>query len=402
MMADTRPLVSIARARSLPYDLERCLAPLGGVARFAKRGDRVLIKPNFGVPRPPDSAVITDPNLVLALADLFLAHGAQVTIGESCVTGFELAKVFEVLDIPARAAARGVALVDLRRDRWVELAVPDPLVLASVRIARTALEADLVVNVPKMKTHVETTVTLAVKNVKGVLVGNEKARLHQLDAPLPDLNALEAAVADLNAVVPRTLNLVDGIVAMEGGGPLEGDPVAMGVLLAGDNRVAVDLVACDLMGIDAAAVQHLRLAAKRGLGPAALAEVQLVGDDPAPLRRAFRRPDGLDFAISAVQLEEAGACSGCAGGIRQALRGMRDNPTVLNAERTVRVHIGAKVQGPAVAADLVVGNCALRRLRDGRPVPGCPPLFGKMRLEMLRALAGEENAQSVEDGDRRL
>ncbi len=401
-MADNRPQVSVVRATSLPSDLERCLALLGGAARFAKRGDRVLIKPNFGVPRPPESAVITDPELVFALADLFLANGARVTIGESCVTGFELAKVFEALDVPARAAKRGIALVDLRRDRWVELAIPDSLVLTSVRVARSALEADLIVNVPKMKTHVETTVTLALKNIKGLLVGNEKARLHQLDAPVPDLNALEAAVADLNAVIPPTLNVIDGIVAMEGGGPMEGQPVAMGVLVAGDNRVAVDVVACDLMGIDPATVQHLSLAAKRGLGPATPAEVEVLGDDLAGLRRPFRRPDWLDFALPAVELLEAGACSGCAGGIRQALRGMRDHPAVLSAERMVRVHVGAKVEGPAVADDLVVGNCAIRRLRAGRPVPGCPPLFGKMRLEMLRALTGEENAQSVQDGDRQL
>jgi hypothetical protein len=124
----------------------------------------------------------------------------------------------------------------------------------------------------------------------------------------------------------------------------------------------------------------------------------LVGDDAAALRRPFRLPDSLDFVVPGVELFEAGACSGCAGGIRQALRGMRDHPAVGQNSACLRVFVGAKVEGPATADDLVVGNCAIRRLRHGRLVPGCPPLFGKMRVEMLRTLAGD----SVQDGDRRL
>ncbi|MHB1007206.1 MAG: DUF362 domain-containing protein [Chloroflexota bacterium] len=189
------------------------------------------MKPNFGVPRSADTAVVTDPELVFALVDLLLDAGAKVAIGESCVTGFGLAEIWKVLDIPERARARGVDLVDLCQDTPVEVRVRDPLVVPSLRIARRALEADLIANVPKLKTHVETTVTIALKNLKGVLTGNEKARLHQLDTPVKA--ALEAAVVDLNTALPPTLNVVDGVLTMEGGGPLEGTPLSFGVLVAG-------------------------------------------------------------------------------------------------------------------------------------------------------------------------
>lgn len=378
----------------------RCLELLGGTRRFAGPGSRVLIKPNFGVPRPPSVAATTDPAVVLALADAFLAVGAKVAIGESCVTGYDLAAIYEMMGLPRLARVRGIDLVDLRADRAVKVKVDSPFVVEEIKIARTALEVDLIVNVPKMKTHVETGVTLAVKNLKGLLPGNEKARFHQLDCP--DHNALEAAIADLNSVVAPTLNVVDGILAMEGGGPIEATPLPMQVMLAGTNRTAVDVAACELMGIAPASVGHLRLSAKRGLGPLSTAELEWRGDPAPALRRPFALPAAEDFAVPGVELIEAGACSACAGGIRQALRGMRDNPQA-QAQREIRVFVGAKVEGPSGPDDVLIGNCAIRRLRTGRKVAGCPPLFGKMRVAMLRAMAGcDEDEDSVQDGDRRL
>jgi uncharacterized protein (DUF362 family) len=399
-MLAASPTVSVVKVTDLERDLQRLLAPLGGPARIARPGDRVLLKPNFGVPRPAESAVVTDPDVVFALARLFLDLGAKVAIGESCVTGFELDRVLEVLYVRERALDLGIDIVDLRRDRPVQIVVKDPLVIDHVRVARTALEADLIVNVPKMKTHVETTVTLATKNLKGVLTGQEKARFHQLDVPIEA--ALEAAVADLSSVLPPTFNVVDGILAMEGGGPLEGTPLSFGVLVAGDERVTVDAVCCDLMGIDPTSVRHLTLAAQRGPGTLDLAQIRLVGDPLEGLRQPFRLPNAMEFDVPAVELLEAGACSGCAGGIRQALRGMRDHPAAQKAEQRVRVYVGATVEGPSADCDLLVGNCAIRRLRQGVLVPGCPPLFGKMRLAMLQALVEEDEKGSVQDGDRRL
>lgn len=399
-MPEPQPNVCVIRAVDPERDLDRLLAPLGGARRFAGPGSRVLVKPNFGVPRPPESAVVTDPALVLALARTFVDLGASVAIGESCVTGFDLDRIWDLLYVRDRASDLGVELVDLRKDRPVRVAVHDPLVIDHALVARRTLEADLIVNVPKMKTHVETTVTLAVKNMKGVLTGNEKARFHQLDAPLEA--ALEAAVADLHSALPPTLNIIDGILAMEGGGPLEGDPLPFGVLVAGDDRLAVDVAGCELMGIPPAEVRHLALAARGNPAALAVGNIRLAGDPLSALRRPFRRPDALEFAVPAVDLREAGACSGCAGGIRQALRGMREHPAAQQTSRQIRVYVGAQVVGPSEDCDLLIGNCAIRQLAAGVRVPGCPPLFGKMRLAMLQALVDEAERESVRDGDRRL
>ena len=126
-------------------------------------------------------------------------------------------------------------------------------------MAKRVLEADRVINVPVLKTHLQTVVTGALKNLKGVVPGREKHIIH--------LAGLDDGIVDINTVVRTDLVVVDAIDCMEGtGGPTNGRPIRVGLIIAGDNPVEVDATCLRIMGVDPHKVAHVRKAAERGLG----------------------------------------------------------------------------------------------------------------------------------------
>jgi hypothetical protein len=151
---------------------------------------------------------------------------------------------------------------------------------AEYRLPAVTQDATVVVNLPAMKTHTLTGVTLGMKNAFGILP-MPKADFH---------DRLPEVLGDLVRIRKPDLTIVDGLVAMEGDGPLWGSPMPMGVLVAGRDMLAVDAVCTALMGFEAARVDALRLAAARGLGEIDLRRINIVGTPVAAARRAFRPP----------------------------------------------------------------------------------------------------------------
>jgi ferredoxin len=149
--------------------------------------------------------------------------------------------------------------------------------LRSYMIARPVLEADVIINVPKMKTHVLTLYTGAIKNMFGSVPGFGKARLHSL-APQPV--PFSRHIVDIYSLVRPHLHVMDAVVAMEGDGPSGGRPREVGAILAGTDGVAVDAVASRMMGFPEGRVAMLGIAEARGLGTACPAGIEMSGDDP--------------------------------------------------------------------------------------------------------------------------
>lgn len=275
---------TVALLRCPTYGRQQVLAAarrafdlLGGLERFVSAGQRVLVKPNLLSARPPEKAVTTHPDVVWAVVTLCREAGAEVWVGDSPggMKWHVTAKAYEETGIGPAAVDAGAELLDFETAERQSVECPDGVILKRFAIAKPVLDADVVISLPKLKTHGQALYTGAVKNLLGCVPGGGKIRVHQL-APLS--RDLWAALLDIYAVVRPSLTLIDGIVAMEGNGPARGDPRELGLLIASGDCVAADAVACHVIGYPLRSVHFLGQAAERGLGAGVIADIDVVGE----------------------------------------------------------------------------------------------------------------------------
>ncbi len=255
--------VSIVRAASYDKEtirgaMELLLEPLGGMESFVRPGERVLIKPNMLAAKPPEKAVTTHPAIVREVILLVRKAGAIPLVGDSPgIGGFR--KVAERSGILAVVEETNAELVEFA----ATMEVPGSGTFKRFELARPYLEADRVINLPKLKTHEMMTITCGVKNLFGAVVGTAKAAWHLKAGANRELFA--QMLLEIHQIRPPDLTIVDAITAMEGDGPGSGDPRFVGCLLAGTNALSVDLVAADLLEIPHRLRYVERAAEKQGL-----------------------------------------------------------------------------------------------------------------------------------------
>jgi uncharacterized protein (DUF362 family)/Pyruvate/2-oxoacid:ferredoxin oxidoreductase delta subunit len=264
--------------------LARLLNPLGGLARFIKPGMTVLLKPNLLSARTPDRAVTTHPELVAAVARKCLAAGASVLIGDS-PGGVEkgLKRVWENTGMSRVAHETGATLVGFESGRVNEKSVEG----RKYYLSSYAFDVDFIISLPKLKTHVLTNYTGAIKNCYGFIPGLRKADYHKQN---PDARSFSRVVVDVYSLVKPGLCIMDGGMAMEGDGPASGEPRWLGYLFASTDGVALDNSVSSILGKKRRVVWPTEIALERGLGPADLSSIDRLG-------RAFRSGMTEDFKL---------------------------------------------------------------------------------------------------------
>lgn len=288
----------VALVKCREYDLEqvtqalvRALEPLGGLGQFVKPGQRVLLKINMLRPTPPETATTTHPVVAVALARMVRDLGAVPVIGDSCGGAKaygQSERALEECGIAPLAREHGIETIVFETAGVERVKVENAAFLHEIVVSKAVLDADVVISVPKLKTHVETLITGAVKNMFGVMPGAYKLNLHRR-APGP-VN-LGHALLDIYKTVKPALCVMDGILAMEGSGPSWGKPKFVGALLASADGVALDHTAARLVGQDPAQVTTIAPAKERGIGENDTAAIEVVGDSIDELRPA-------DFALT--------------------------------------------------------------------------------------------------------
>ena len=250
--------------------LTRLLEPLGGMAAFVRPGGRVLLKPNMLYGKAPECAVTTHPEVLRGVILLVREAGGIPLVGDSPGFG-DLRKVAAKSGMLAVIEETGAELVEF--SEAVEVAGSG--LFKRLELARTYLEADRIINLPKLKTHEMMTMTCGVKNLFGAVVGHAKAGWH-LKAGA-DREMFARMLLEIYLLRLPDLTIVDAITAMEGDGPGSGDPVSVGLLLAGVNPVAVDVIAAMVAGIPRKLLFVERAALKLGIDGADRESITTVG-----------------------------------------------------------------------------------------------------------------------------
>ncbi len=267
VLAGEHAPAAAARGTDPAANVRRAVAALGGMERFVRPGESVLIKPNVGWDRIPEQAADTDPNVVAELVRLCRAAGARrvVVADISCN---DPRRCFASSGILAAAGAAGAEVLDARQLRLVPAGLSG--LAEGLEVVEELLRADRVINVPVVKHHSLSRVTLGMKNWFGVL-GAGRNRLHQ---------DIDRAVAELGATFLPTLTVVDATRILTANGPVGGslaDVRAVGAVLAGTDPVLADAWGAALLGRRPDTLGFITQAEQRGLGRADLALVTELG-----------------------------------------------------------------------------------------------------------------------------
>jgi uncharacterized protein (DUF362 family)/ferredoxin-like protein FixX len=224
-----------------------------------QRNSRVVIKPNLLAPASPDKAILTHPLIVKAAAEYVLDKGAKVQISDSPAVGsFE--KILKESGIKDALQGLDVKYVLFKKSVHIDVGAP----FKSIEIAADAINADAVINLPKLKTHTHMLLTLGIKNLFGCIVGLKKPEWH-LRAGV-DKEMFASLLVKIYQAVNPSITILDGILAMEGQGPgKRGTPRSLGVVMASSNAAAIDTTVCRMFGLPPENVPTNKIATDLGL-----------------------------------------------------------------------------------------------------------------------------------------
>ncbi|MCF8106972.1 MAG: DUF362 domain-containing protein [Desulfohalobiaceae bacterium] len=264
--------------------ISELMARMGGIGSYVSAGEKIVLKANLLLPAGPEKAVTTHPAVLNAAGKVLLDSGARPVIADSPGSGYRynrkmLTRIYRTCGLDPFCREAGIELNFDFSSR--EVFYPEGELIKRFEVITPVLEADGVINVCKLKTHLFMHMTGAVKNSFGVIPGLTKPGYH---AKLKDNARFAAMLLDLSSYVAPRLSIMDAVVAMEGEGPGSGEPRQVGLLLASTNPLALDVVAGEIMGIDRDRNTLLQEAGRRGMTPTRLEEVELVGLEKPGLR----------------------------------------------------------------------------------------------------------------------
>lgn len=254
-------LVVISRVNDYSYNnlrsaIEFSIEKLGGLSAFFSANDRVLLKPNLLAAKPPERNITTHPLVVEVVADILMENGCRVFIGDSPGGAYRgVKRVFDETKMTELAERKGITLVNFESSGAITVKFNG----YELKVSRAFFEFDKVINLPKLKTHVLTMMTGAVKNIFGIVPGFAKTMYHKL-FPFPDEFARFLVNLYLAVRSKIVLNIVDAVWAMEGEGPSSGDSVKLGCIVCSPDAVSVDYVCAKIFGYKPNAVRTIAVA----------------------------------------------------------------------------------------------------------------------------------------------
>jgi len=384
-MAKTR--VSITKGNKSPSEQEieglviEALELLGNLDDLIAPGKNVLIKPNNADVYDIVEEV-TDLRVVRVVAKIVKEKGAKPVIAESSAVAMDTEKVYEMTGYD-QLRDEGYELVDLKKTEVIKLTLANGKAFKELSVFKMVRDADTIISVPMLKTHVQLLVTLSIKNMKGCFPDFEKRKAHLV-------YGVEEAIAQLNTLVRPHLTVVDGIYGGGGRGSPYRTLEEVDAIIAGRDPVAVDTVCSQVMGIDPQKVLHLKYAEELGVGTMNPDEIEVVGKPISEVYHKFvtawEATEDISRRLGIKLVLDETVCTGCNVGIMGAL-GTIEGMGQTDLLNGLTITAGKGVESlPDVDKEklILVGNCIAKFKDRGRHVPGCP-MSG---VEMVAELTG--------------
>jgi uncharacterized protein (DUF362 family) len=274
MQNATRTIVALTRCieykeSTIAGAIARQFSLLGGLEQFVKRGDSVLLKPNCIAPRPRNCATQTDPAVIIETAKLLKDFGARPFVGDSpawgnvhtCAKAIGLEEPLKKLDVPIRQLNKPV-----RRQ----------IAGVTVGISSVALDANVIINLPKFKSHQQLVATFAVKNMFGCVSGKWKAYWHF--AKGGHAEKFCELLIEIYKLLSPVVTIIDGVIVMDGPGPISGRPRPLGWLIGGIEPMACEIVCSKLINLEAGRLPIVNTAKQKGFGCTNPEAIEIVGD----------------------------------------------------------------------------------------------------------------------------
>jgi len=387
--------VSVVRFDGSLDSLRRAIELCNGFEQLDSNR-RILIKPNncFRHPIQPPYGMVTTSTITELIVQLLLEHGCRdISIGEGAIIGIfdELApstkRGFQGTGIDRVAKKYGIKLIDFNKGPFQELDLGG----IKAQVSKTALETHFLINVPVLKTHFQTKVSLGFKNLKGCLNKASKKRFHTSDK-------LDLLIYWLNEAIKSDLVIIDGIYMLEKGPEtLAGVAHRKDLIIASPDIFECDVIGATILGIDPSEVDHLREFAKRHNRSLDISAIQIKGEDIESVKehlewqfvpdRELLSPKGVT-GLSAPYPGQT-LCCACAATLALALSILaKDNPKMDLGG--AHLYYGLELKPERDARDvLLYGNCAIKNskgLKNATRIEGCPPTLTKTLIALMRVL----------------
>lgn len=393
-----KSIVALAKESSVQENVTRVFELLGGVTHMIEAGSTVVLKPNAGHAAPPETAVCTNPEFVRAvIREVKKANPKSIVIAEAAAIGCDTMECFEVSGIAAVAREEGVELRDIKSDKdLINIPVRGYRSnISHVLMPRFLLEADHIINLPILKAHASMVFSGALKNIKGVVQDKVHVLMHKQNLAMAMMDVWYAARADIS--------IMDATYAAGGFSPHTPTPLYYGCALGSYDPVAVDRVACEVVGIDTNKVDYFRMAEEAGFGNHDLKNIDIVGRTVEECYKKLWVPyvGGMNNWPE-YNLLCKGACSSCQAVTALNMEtlkaiGIYDK----NTDKTIVIGSGNAEDIPAnIPGDKLFlhGNCTKKYLKDhpdAQWIPGCPPAEPLLYLSILFNKAFDDNPDLI-------
>ena len=367
--------VALAKEKSIQESVTRVFDLLGGVENMLEKNATVILKPNAGHAAPPETSVCTNPEVVRAvIREVKKVKPKRIVIAEAAAIGCDTIECFEKSGIKAIAEEEEVELYDIKSEKdLVNVAVRGYRSnISHVKLPRLLLEAEHLINLPILKAHASMVFSCALKNIKGVVQDAVHLQMHQQN--------LTMAMMDVWSVCHADINIVDAIHPASGYSPHTPVPIDLGCILGSYDPVAVDRVACDLVGIDPNMVDYFKVAKETGLGTTDKADIEIVGEKVEDCFKQMWIPyiGDIESRWPEYKTYFKGACSSCQALITLNMETMKAIGEYEDRSDMIVV-AGGKNELPADIDDkklVLHGNCTKKHLKehpDALFIFGCPP-----------------------------
>jgi len=366
--------VSSQHDRSVKDMINAALDDLGGLHHIIPSGRRVLIKPNLVIAKTNDTGATTNPEVVEGLIqEVLKTNPVEIALGESSTAGDNTMRAFRVTGMDKIAQKYGVKIIDFKKTPTITKDVPLGKEIKNVKIFKPVFEYDYFINVPILKIHGETTVTIGLKNLKGCIHDQEKHRFHRLN--------LHQCIVDLNTVIKPDLTILDATTCSLQW-ELGGDPVKLDTIMIGKNVLAIDMIAASLLGYGIDEVQHLKIASQSGIGPESIEEIKVFNPPDNETKKMVinaSQKKGPEYKLRDLNVIEKGTCSSCKGALVAAMRRLSRegySPDCVVAMGQLLTEEKEKLeQAKNKGIPIIgVGYCGSKVVRDysAKNITGCP------------------------------